>query len=344
MPKLIKIRQPSFDPNRGVCAQDFETTIQPYLSAEHLRGLLNFSALWNQVTYIYDTAIGDNPNLLTSYWAQPNMARSRFGVVIVSESFLEKRWPKQELNGLMALEENGQKVILPVWHNVTKSRVAQSSPILADRIGAETKKGIQAVAAEIIDIVLYRASNSPSTLFPSLTRRLVQSIGHGSPSPAVIDFLRQHERILTSALHATEIVHGDIESSPSNDELLKLYVGTPVYTIMSLPICCLAFGNSSGPLFQNGGQPVLWLERMVRQLKEPDERLSLFNFMKERGWEVNLGQDFILAGRRHELSESERLMLREFNESLGSDLTIRSYDWIIEACVRMDQRCYRTYA
>jgi hypothetical protein len=66
--------------------------------------------------------------------------------------------------------------------------------------------------------------------------------------------------------------------------------------------------------------------------------------MKERGWEVNLGEDFILAGRRHELSESERLMLREFNESLGSDLTIRSYDWIIEACVRMDQSFHRTYA
>jgi hypothetical protein len=63
VPQNTELRRVSANPDRGVCAQDFETTIQPYVSAQHLRGLLNFSALWNQVTYIYDTAIGDNPNL-----------------------------------------------------------------------------------------------------------------------------------------------------------------------------------------------------------------------------------------------------------------------------------------
>jgi hypothetical protein len=72
MPQTIEIRHVSWNPDRGMCAQDFETTIQPYVSAEHLHGLLNFSALWNQVTYIYDTAVGDNPNLLKSYWAPPS--------------------------------------------------------------------------------------------------------------------------------------------------------------------------------------------------------------------------------------------------------------------------------
>lgn len=71
MPQNTELRRVSANPDRGVCAQDFETTIQPYVSARHLRGLLNFSALWNQVTYIYDTAIGDNPNLFKSYWAPP---------------------------------------------------------------------------------------------------------------------------------------------------------------------------------------------------------------------------------------------------------------------------------
>jgi hypothetical protein len=50
MPQAIEIRHVSWNPDRGVCAQDFETTIQPYVRAAHLRGLLNFSALWNQVT------------------------------------------------------------------------------------------------------------------------------------------------------------------------------------------------------------------------------------------------------------------------------------------------------
>ena len=37
------------------------------------------------------------------------LARSRFGVVVISEAFLAKRWPALELNALMALEENIMK-------------------------------------------------------------------------------------------------------------------------------------------------------------------------------------------------------------------------------------------
>ena len=44
------------------------------------------------------------------------LAKSRFGVVILSPNFLAKSWPRKELNGLMAIEEDGQKVILPVMN------------------------------------------------------------------------------------------------------------------------------------------------------------------------------------------------------------------------------------
>src|SRR5207253_6486335 len=62
------------------------------------------------------------------------LSESRFGIVILSPHFFQKGWPKRELNGLMALEEGGQKVILPVWHTMTKDQVAQYSPILADKL------------------------------------------------------------------------------------------------------------------------------------------------------------------------------------------------------------------
>ena len=38
-----------------------------------------------------------------------SLAQSRFGIVILSPSFLAKGWPKRELNGLFALEESGRK-------------------------------------------------------------------------------------------------------------------------------------------------------------------------------------------------------------------------------------------
>src|SRR4051794_10357538 len=55
------------------------------------------------------------------------LAESRFGLLIVSPRFLLKYWPRQELNGLMALEEDGQKVILPVWHEVSKEQLKSYS-------------------------------------------------------------------------------------------------------------------------------------------------------------------------------------------------------------------------
>jgi len=42
------------------------------------------------------------------------LAKSRYGIVVVSPSFLQKQWPQRELDGLVARESAGVKVILPV--------------------------------------------------------------------------------------------------------------------------------------------------------------------------------------------------------------------------------------
>ena len=94
------------------------------------------------------------------------LAESCFGIVVLSPDFLAKRWPKQELNGLFALEEGGRKVIPPVWHKVTKSAVAEYSPILADRLATETSRGISSVAAELLAAILDPKSSSPSVVTP----------------------------------------------------------------------------------------------------------------------------------------------------------------------------------
>src|ERR1700679_1154193 len=47
------------------------------------------------------------------------LARSRYGIVVLSPAFFSKEWPKYELDGLVAREmSDAMKVILPVWHNV----------------------------------------------------------------------------------------------------------------------------------------------------------------------------------------------------------------------------------
>jgi hypothetical protein len=85
------------------------------------------------------------------------LTQSDFGVVILSRSFFEKHWPEQELNGLASKEVEGRKVILPVWHKVTAKDVCNFSPMLADRLGVTTDKGLQQVI-EQLELALKNAS------------------------------------------------------------------------------------------------------------------------------------------------------------------------------------------
>lgn len=61
------------------------------------------------------------------------LASSRFGVIILSPDFFRKEWPQAELDGLVSKQRaSGDKVILPVWHRLTKDGVLAASPTLAD--------------------------------------------------------------------------------------------------------------------------------------------------------------------------------------------------------------------
>jgi hypothetical protein len=78
------------------------------------------------------------------------LAQSRYGVVILSVSFFAKEWPQKELDGLMAREVGGRKVILPVWHQIDAARIRGYSPTLADKVAVPTSLGAIAVAEALI--------------------------------------------------------------------------------------------------------------------------------------------------------------------------------------------------
>lgn len=81
------------------------------------------------------------------------LAKSRYGVVVLSEAFFSRHWPQQELNGLSQREVQGRKVILSVWHGVMADDVRQYSPILADRVGARTEEGIPVVVLRLLQVI-----------------------------------------------------------------------------------------------------------------------------------------------------------------------------------------------
>lgn len=68
------------------------------------------------------------------------LKKSKFGVVVLSPDYIKegKYWTKTELDGLFQLESINGKMLLPVWHNLTKKEVMAYSPIIAGRLAMNT--------------------------------------------------------------------------------------------------------------------------------------------------------------------------------------------------------------
>lgn len=66
------------------------------------------------------------------------LKKSKFGVVILSRSYIGKYWTNYELEGLFQRESNSGKLILPIWHNITKQEVQNFSPSLAGKMAMNT--------------------------------------------------------------------------------------------------------------------------------------------------------------------------------------------------------------
>lgn len=62
------------------------------------------------------------------------LSHSRFGIIVLSPNYIKdgKYWTKKELNGLFQLESINGKVLLPIWHNLTKKELLSFSPMIAD--------------------------------------------------------------------------------------------------------------------------------------------------------------------------------------------------------------------
>ena len=81
------------------------------------------------------------------------IAKSGYGIVILSENFFKRDWPQRELEGLVAKEIEGRKVILPLWHKVDAAFIRSKSLLLAGIIGIPTSKGVAFIVQEVLKVV-----------------------------------------------------------------------------------------------------------------------------------------------------------------------------------------------
>jgi hypothetical protein len=85
------------------------------------------------------------------------LAHSRYGIVILSKDYMKKFWTGKELEGLFAKWsglDNGKKLILPVWHDISKNDVINYSPILADIMALKTSDyTVDEIAEQFYNII-----------------------------------------------------------------------------------------------------------------------------------------------------------------------------------------------
>lgn len=72
-------------------------------------------------------------------------------ILIVTRNFLTNDgWTKTEFNSVFTKEViQKKKVMLPIWHDVSKEEVYEYSPSLVDRLAAKWSEGVEQIAAKL---------------------------------------------------------------------------------------------------------------------------------------------------------------------------------------------------
>ena len=83
------------------------------------------------------------------------IAECDYGVVVLSESFFQKKWPTQELNGLFSRDlASTRTFLIPVLHAMDTDRLRELAPMLADRVMLLSKDGEEKVAKHIMSVLV----------------------------------------------------------------------------------------------------------------------------------------------------------------------------------------------
>lgn len=83
------------------------------------------------------------------------LAKSNFGIIVISQKFISKGWTNYELDGLITRAISGEQILLPIWHDITKQEVMNYSPSLADKVARSTAiNTVDEIADEIAELIL----------------------------------------------------------------------------------------------------------------------------------------------------------------------------------------------
>ena len=123
-------------------SEDKEDFVRPLANALHGKGM----NIWYDE---FSLKVGDSLRRSIDL----GLTKSKYGIVVLSPNFFKKDWPQKELDGLTALEVEGRKIILPIWHKVNKQDVMEYSPVLADKIAISSYREMKHIVTEIVRVI-----------------------------------------------------------------------------------------------------------------------------------------------------------------------------------------------
>jgi len=82
------------------------------------------------------------------------LAVCRYGIPILSKHFFAKPWPQYELDGLAERQmSEDRRVILPIWHNITKQEIMKHSPSLAGIHAEMSTTSVDVLVAKVREML-----------------------------------------------------------------------------------------------------------------------------------------------------------------------------------------------
>ena len=98
----------------------------------------------------FELSFGDD---LTAALNQ-GMNASHFGILVLSRRFFGKDWTTFELNTLEYLAVTEDRVLFPIWHNITEAEIRAYRPSLARMLArSTTTMTIEGIADEINNMI-----------------------------------------------------------------------------------------------------------------------------------------------------------------------------------------------
>lgn len=133
---------------------------------------------------------------------------SRFGVVILSKTYLSKNWTIHEYFELMARHREGKKTILPILLDVTPIDLAEKNLTMADLFAVPAERGLDYIVKTLLNEIRQETSSTES---PSTTSKPIVKW-------AIVTILIT----LVAALAVFLLKKPDTTTTPKQEELAQL--------------------------------------------------------------------------------------------------------------------------